>query len=260
MSAHPKPRNVPRAGLLNGQKAVITGSSRGIGRAIAIRFAEQGADVVINYVKGRAEAEEVAEIVRGLGRQAVLVEGSVADSQAAKRVINAAADSFGRLDVLVNNAGVTRDGFLMLMKESDWDDVMSVNLKGMFHCCKQACRLMVSQRSGNIINIGSLSGFVGMKGQVNYAAAKLGMVGASRSLAQELSKFNIRVNMIAPGWIKTRITDNVSEDVIRRHPILMGRLGLPEEVADCAVFLASDMSSYMTSTVLHVNGGIQSDM
>jgi 3-oxoacyl-[acyl-carrier protein] reductase len=260
MSTDPNQRNVPRAGLLAGRKAVVTGSSRGIGRAIAIRFAEQGADVVINYVKGRAEAEAVADIVRGLGRQAVVVEGSVAEAQAARRVVYAAAEQFGRLDILVNNAGITRDGFLMLMKEADWDEVMAVNLKSVFHCCKHACRLMVSQRSGCIINIGSLSGFLGMKGQVNYAAAKLGMVGASRSLAQELGKFNIRVNMIAPGWIKTRITDNVDADVIGRHPILLGRLGLPEEVADCAVFLASDMSSYMTAAVLHVNGGIQSDM
>jgi 3-oxoacyl-[acyl-carrier protein] reductase len=245
--------------LLLDKAAIVTGSSRGIGRATAIRFAEHGADVLVNYVEHGEEAERTAAAIRELGRRAVVVKASVADARGAARIVNAAMKEFRRIDILVNNAGITRDTFLTLMPEPVWDEVINQNLKGVYLCSRSAAKVMIAQRSGCIINIASLSGFVGMRGQVHYSAAKMGIVGASRSMAQELSRWNIRVNVIAPGWIQTDLTRDIGADTMGTHPILLGRIGMPEEVADCAVFLASSMASYVNATVLHVNGGIQAE-
>lgn len=245
--------------LLLGRIAVITGSSRGIGRAIALCFAQQGADIVVNGHDRTCSGEEVAGAIRHLGRKAIFVRASVAEAEGARLLIDSAKGEFGRVDILVNNAGITRDNFLMTMPEADWDDVMDTNLKSMFLCCRNVSKLMVAQRSGVIVNISSLSGFVGMRGQTNYSASKLGIVGFTKSLAQELAHWNIRVNVVAPGWIRTELTEPVDEDVMRRYPVLMRRLGRPEEVANCALFLASDLSSYITGATLHVNGGLPTE-
>jgi 3-oxoacyl-[acyl-carrier protein] reductase len=215
--------------------------------------------VLVNYVEHGEDAERTAAAIRERGRRAVVVKASVAEARGAARLVNAAMKEFGRIDILVNNAGITRDTFLTLMPERVWDEVISQNLKGVYLCSRSAAKVMIAQRRGCIINIASLSGFVGMRGQVHYAAAKMGIVGASRSMAQELSRWNIRVNVIAPGWIETDLTRHISMDMVGTHPILLGRIGTPEEVADCAVFLASSMASYVNSTVLHVNGGVQTE-
>ena len=252
-------RDVRYSSLLEGKVAIVTGSSRGIGKAIALKFAEHGADIVVNGRLSVEAGEQVAESVRQLGRKAIFVQASVCEADGARLLIDRARAEFGRVDVLVNNAGTTRDNFLMRMPEEDWDFVMDTNLKSMFLCCKAVSKLMISQRSGVILNVSSLSGFVGMRGQTNYSASKLGILGFSKSLAQELANWNIRVNVVAPGWIETELVEPVDESVVRRYPVLMRRVGRPEEVADCALFLASDMSSYMTGATLHVNGGLPTE-
>jgi 3-oxoacyl-[acyl-carrier protein] reductase len=242
--------------LLEGKRAIITGSSRGIGRSIALEFALQGADVVINYNKSNADAEMVASEVERLGRRAMLIGASVDDRAAVQGMIKQAEKEFGTVDIMVNNAGSAKDVFLMMMSDQAWNEVMDTNLKGTFYCCREVIRVMIKHRSGSIINIASLSGVSGRPGQCNYSASKGGVIAFTKSLAQEVGRFGIRVNAIAPGLIESSMTENLTPEILNIESIALRRLGAPEEVAKAAVFLASDMSAYTTGTVLHVNGGL----
>jgi len=244
-------------GLLKGKVAIITGGSRGIGKAIAIRFAEEGAKVMINYAQNDDAAADVVSHVLNKGLKILSIKGSVTNLNDVKHLIEETKRIYGRIDILVNNAGIKRDSFLMMMKESDWDDVIAVNLKGTYLCCKEVIKTMISQRSGKIINITSLTGVVGQVGQTNYAASKGGVISFTKALAKEVARFGILVNAIAPGFIETDMLKDVPEEILKESikMIPLQRIGKPEEVADTALFLASEMSSYMTGQVLHVNGG-----
>jgi 3-oxoacyl-[acyl-carrier protein] reductase len=243
---------------LQGKTALVTGASRGIGKAIALSLASAGADVIVNYAGSRAAAEDVAEQIRGLGRRAETFQANVADAAQAEALVKFAFDTFGKLDVLVNNAGITRDNLLIRMKEEEWDEVIAVNLKGVYNCLKAAARPMMKQRSGTIINISSVVGVIGNVGQVNYSAAKAGVIGMTKSAARELAPRGITVNCVAPGYIATDMTDKLGEDIketLLGH-IPLARMGNPEEVAGVVRFLASDAASYMTGQTLHVDGGM----
>ncbi len=243
---------------LEGKTALVTGGSRGIGRAICLRLAAQGALVGINYVSNAGAAEEtLAEITAAKGKG--FVTGfDVADSDAAQKAIKEITGEHGGVDILVNNAGITRDGLMARMKEADWDAVLDTNLKGAFTCSKAAMRSMMKKRWGRIINISSVIGFLGNGGQVNYGAAKAGLVGFSKSMARELAGRNITVNCIAPGYIVTDMTSELSEDIqeMIKAQIPLGTLGTPEDVAAAAAYLASVESGYVTGQTLHVNGGM----
>lgn len=244
--------------MLQGKAALVTGASRGIGRAIALSLAEAGADVLINYAGSKAAAEEVAESIRGLGRKAETFQANVADPAEAEEMIKHAFATFGKLDILVNNAGIARDNLLIRMKEEEWNEVIDVNLKGVYNCLKAAARPMMKQRSGTIINISSVVGVIGNVGQVNYAAAKAGVIGMTKSAARELAARGITVNCVAPGYIETDMTDNLGDDVknaMLGH-IPLARMGQAKEVASVVRFLASDAASYMTGQTLHVDGGM----
>lgn len=244
--------------MLQGKTALVTGASRGIGRAIALSLAEAGADVLINYAGSKAAAEQVAEEIRKLGRKAETFQANVADPAQAEAMIKQAFDTFGKLDILVNNAGITRDNLLIRMKEEEWDEVIDVNLKGVYNCLKAAARPMMKQRSGTIINISSVVGVIGNMGQVNYAAAKAGVIGMTKSAARELAARGITVNCVAPGYIETDMTDKLGDDV--KNAMLglipLSRMGQAQEVAAVVRFLASDAASYMTGQTLHVDGGM----
>lgn len=244
-------------GLLENRVALITGSSRGIGRAIALKFAQEGANIVINYNHDQDGAKQVAEEIKLVGREVLIYKGSVTDGAAVIEMIQITKNQFGKIDILVNNAGVNRDGFLMTMRESDWDDVINTNLKGMFYCCKEIVKVMIGQRSGNIINMTSLTGVIGQPGQTNYAATKGGIISFTKSLAKEMAGKNIRVNAIAPGFIETDMIKKTSEEILEKNKqfIPMKRFGTPAEVANAALFLASNLSSYMTGQVLNISGG-----
>lgn len=243
---------------LQDKVALVTGSSRGIGRAIAMELARRGAKVVVNYNSSEAAASEVVDAITEQGGEAVAVQADVRDPDQAKQLVKAAIDTFNRIDILVNNAGTTRDQLLMLMSEDDWDIVLETNLKGVFNCCKAAARPMMRQRSGRIVNISSVSGIVGQGGQTNYAASKAGMIGFTKSLAKELGDRNITVNAVAPGFVLTDLTADLSEDLkeqgIEATPL--GRMGEPEEIAYAVAFLASDRASFITGEVLTVDGGL----
>lgn len=243
---------------LAGKVAVVTGSSRGIGAAIARRLAGEGARVVLNCHASVEAAEAVAAEIRQAGGEALVVAADVSRSEEAQRLIQATTAQWDRVDILVNNAGVTRDGLLMTMKEADWDAVLNTNLKSVFHCCKAVTRAMLRQRSGRIINITSVVGIVGQAGQTNYAASKAGIIGFTKSLARELGSRGITVNCVAPGYIPTALTDVLSEEM--RQAILeqtpLQRLGQPEEVAAAVAFLASDEAAFITGHVLNVDGGL----
>jgi len=243
---------------LAGKVAVVTGGSRGIGRAISLRFAEMGARVVINYVSRSDAAAETKAQIEAHGGECFLVKfdvASITEVQAAFKQITA---DFGRIDILVCNAGITRDGLLATMKEEDWDQVMAVNLKGAFNCIKAGCRPMMKQRWGRIIIITSVVGFAGNAGQANYAAAKAGLVGLTRSAARELATRFITVNCIAPGYIDTDMTgelpETVKEKILAEIPLSI--LGEPEDIAGAAAYLASDDAKYVTGQAIHVNGGM----
>lgn len=243
---------------LSGKTAVVTGASRGIGRAIACKLAAEGASVVLNYKGSRERAEEVKARIEAEGGTAYLLPCDVADFAACEAFMKEAIGLLGRLDILVNNAGITRDGLLMRMSEEDYDAVLNTNLKGTFHCIRFAARQMIKQRSGRILNISSVSGVLGNAGQANYAASKAGVIGLTKSAAREFAGRGITVNAIAPGFIHTEMTkalpEKVRENAVAQIPL--GRFGEAEEVAEAAAFLVSDRAGYMTGQVLHIDGGM----
>ncbi|MED3660365.1 3-oxoacyl-[acyl-carrier-protein] reductase [Ureibacillus sp. FSL K6-8385] len=245
-------------GKLEGKTAVVTGASRGIGRAIALELAKEGANVVVNYSGSKEKAEQVVNEILEMGRKAIAVQANVADNDSVQNLMKKALEEFGSIDILVNNAGITRDNLLMRMKEEEWDEVIQTNLKGVFLCTKAVTRQMMKQRSGRIINIASVVGVTGNAGQANYTAAKAGVIGLTKTAARELASRNILVNAVAPGFITTEMTDALPEDVKTSmlSQIPLGKFGKPEQVAKAVVFLASDDAEYITGQVLHVDGGI----
>lgn len=243
---------------LTGKTAVVTGGSRGIGRAICIELAKQGANIVVNFSGSEAKAAEVVKEIEALGPKAVAIQANVADSTAVESLMKQALEAFGTIDILVNNAGITRDNLLMRMKEQEWDDVIDTNLKGVFLCTKAVTRQMMKQRAGRIINISSIVGVVGNPGQANYVAAKAGVIGLTKTTAQELASRNILVNAIAPGFITTEMTDALPEEIKETmlKQIPLAKLGQPEDIAKAVVFLASDSANYITGQTLHIDGGL----
>ncbi|HAR85426.1 3-oxoacyl-[acyl-carrier-protein] reductase [Clostridium sp. UBA3061] len=244
--------------MFKGKNVVVTGGSRGIGRAIAIEFGKKGANVVINYVSSDAEAEKVAEEIKSLGGNAILVKGDVSSFEEGKKLIDETVKVFGTIDILINNAGITKDGLIMRMKEEHFDKVIDINLKGVFNTCKSAVAHMLKQRSGKIINISSVVGVVGNAGQANYAASKAGVIGLTKSIAKEVGARGITVNAVAPGFIKSDMTDVLSEKVKdgMLGLIPLNRFGNVEDVARTVVFLASEGGDYITGQVINVDGGM----
>ncbi|WP_066318446.1 3-oxoacyl-[acyl-carrier-protein] reductase [Bacillus sp. FJAT-29814] len=243
---------------LEGKAALVTGASRGIGREIALELARQGANVAVNFAGSEAKANEVVDEIKALGRDAFTVKCDVANPDEVTDMVKTAVDRFGRLDIVVNNAGITRDNLLMRMKEQEWDDVINTNLKGVFLVTKAVTRQLMKQRSGRIINITSVVGVSGNPGQANYVAAKAGVIGLTKTTAKELASRNITVNAIAPGFITTDMTDQLPEDVKAEmlKQIPLARLGEPKDIAKMTAFLASDDASYITGQTLHINGGM----
>jgi len=245
--------------LLEGKVAVVTGASRGIGRAIAETLAAEGASVVVNYQSNAAAAEAVVAGIRERGGQALAVAADVSDMAAAEGLIKAALDAYDHIDIVVNNAGTTRDTLLLSMKEEQWDVVIDTNLKSVFNVCKAAARPMLRRKKGGrIINISSVAGIVGQPGQTNYAASKAGIIGFSKSLAKELGSRGITVNVVAPGFVPTDLTAGLPDDLVKQTLayIPLGRWGEAQEVAHAVAFLASDRAAYITGEVLRVDGGI----
>ena len=243
--------------MFEGKIALITGAARGIGQAIAFDLAARGADIVVCDIKAEW-LTETAEGVEKLGKKAYCFELDVTNAEAVQKVVNDIAAATGRIDILVNNAGITRDGLLMRMSEEDWDAVLTVNLKGTFVCTKAVSRIMMKQRSGSIINIASVVGLMGNAGQANYAASKGGVIAFTKSVAKELSSRNIRANAVAPGFISSKMTDALSDEVRQKmlDAIPLSSFGTPQDVANAVAFLASDQSSYITGQVISVNGGM----
>ena len=244
--------------LLDGKTALVTGASRGIGRAIALCLAAEGARVAINYAGNVKAAEEVKAAIEAAGGTAILCQADIADSAAVEAMVANVVKEFGTIDILVNNAGITRDTLLMRMKDEDFAKVLDTNLKGVFYCTKAISKLMMKKRSGRIVNMASVVGLVGNAGQTNYAAAKAGVIGFSKSAAKELASRGITVNVVAPGFIGTDMTAGLPESVKKKMltDIPLGRMGEPEDVASAVLFLASDQASYITGQVVNVDGGM----
>lgn len=244
--------------LLDGKTALVTGASRGIGRAVALRLAEEGARIAINYAGNVKAAEEVKAAIEAAGGTAILCQADIADSKAVETMVEAVVKAFGTIDILVNNAGITRDTLLMRMKDEDFEKVLDTNLKGVFYCTKAVSKLMMKKRTGRIVNMASVVGLVGNAGQTNYAAAKAGVIGFSKSAAKELASRGITVNVVAPGFIGTDMTADLPESVKEKAltDIPLGKMGEPKDVANAVLFLASDQASYITGQVVNVDGGM----
>lgn len=244
--------------MLQGKNVLVTGASRGIGKAIALELAKQGANVAVNYAGSEDRAQAVVEEIEQLGVKAFKVQANVANAANVKEMIKEVNNQFGNIDILVNNAGITKDNLLMRMKEEEFDQVIDTNLKGAFLCMKAVSRQMMKQRAGKIINVASIVGVSGNPGQANYVAAKAGVIGLTKSIAQELASRNILVNAVAPGFIATDMTDALTEE--QRESILsvipLAKLGTPEDVAKVVRFLASDDANYITGQTIHIDGGM----
>src|SRR3990172_346805 len=243
---------------LSGRAALVTGASRGIGRAIALQLAGRGAAVAINYNRSEAQAKAVQSEIESCGGKAICVQGDVSVPEDADRIVEETADAFGRLDILVNNAGFNRDTLILRMSVEDWDQVMAVNLRAVFLCTRAALRRMLRQRWGRVVNIGSVSGIAGNAGQANYAAAKAGLIGFNKAVAREMGSRGVTANLVAPGLVRTDLTKDIPQQVVdgAMQRILVGRLGTPEEIAAAVVFLASEEAGYITGHVLPVDGGL----
>lgn len=243
---------------LEGRVAVVTGASRGIGRAIALELARHGAAIIVNYHASEQAAEEVVQLIQAEGGRAKAIQADVSDFHQAQELVKSAIDTFGGLDILVNNAGITRDMLIMMMSEEDWDRVQNTNLKSTFTCSKAAVRQMMRKRYGRIINITSVAGQMGNAGQTNYSASKAGQIGFTKALAREVASRNITVNAIAAGYVETDIWANVPDEARQAalSIIPLGRKGEPEEIAYAVAFLASDQAAYITGQVLGVDGGM----
>jgi len=243
---------------LSGKSAVVTGGSRGIGRAICLRLAEQGADVAFSYRGNETAAAATTAAIEGLGRRAVAFQGDVTDPLAAEGLVKAAMETFGKVDILVNNAGITRDDLIMRMDLEDWRAVLETNLFGAFYTTKAVTRPMLKARAGRIVNITSVSGQAGQTGQANYSAAKAGLIGLTKATARELASRGITANAVAPGFVLTELTqdlpDALKDEIVKRTPL--ARFGTPEEIATAVAFLASDEAAYITGQVLAVDGGL----
>ena len=244
--------------MLKNKVALVTGAGRGIGRAIAIALAKEGAEVIVNYNGSEERAKEVKQTIEENGGKASVYKCNVSDFEACETMIKDVVKEYGHLDILVNNAGITRDGLIMKMKEEDFDAVLNVNLKGTFNTIRHSVRQMLKQRSGKIINISSVSGILGNAGQANYAASKAGVIGLTKTMARELGSRGITVNAIAPGFVDTEMTEVLSEELKESacKQIILGRFGKPEDIANAAVFLASDKADYITGQVISVDGGM----
>ncbi|MCY7715319.1 3-oxoacyl-[acyl-carrier-protein] reductase [Bacillus altitudinis] len=244
--------------MLTNKTAVVTGASRGIGRSIAIDLAKKGANVVVNYSGNEAKANEVVDEIKALGQQAFAVKADVSNAEEVQALMKQAVDTFGSIDILVNNAGITKDNLLMRMKENEWDDVININLKGVFNCTKAVTRQMMKQRSGRIINVASVVGVCGNPGQANYVAAKAGVIGLTKTTAKELASRHITVNAVAPGFISTDMTDkldeNVQTEMLKQIPL--ARFGAPEDISNVVVFLSSEGAGYITGQTIQVDGGM----
>lgn len=244
--------------LLNDSVALVTGAGRGIGRAIALELARSGVKVVVNYAGRADKAEETVQLIQEAGGEGIAVQADVSLSEDVDRLIQTTLNTYGKIDILVNNAGITRDTLLLRMKEADWDAVLDTNLKGVFLCTKAVSKGMMKQRSGCIINISSVVGISGNAGQANYAAAKAGILGFTKSIAKELASRGIRVNAVAPGYISTDMTESLPEDVRKQilEGIPLSRMGNPEDIAKAVAFLVSPSASYITGQTLSVDGGM----
>ncbi len=238
--------------------AIVTGGSRGIGRAICLALAEQGANIVVNYIGDASLAEETIKLCEAKGVKVIAVEGDVSSSAAVENLVATTIKEFGSVDILVNNAGITKDNLIMRMSEEDFDKVIDINLKGAFLCMKAVARPMMKQRNGKIINISSVVGVAGNAGQVNYAASKAGLIGMTKTMAKELASRGVKVNAVAPGFIKTEMTDKLPEAVLNQalQTVPLGTLGTVEDVAKVVAFLASDSADYITGQVINIDGGM----
>ncbi len=244
--------------IADGRVAIVTGGGRGIGRAVALRLARDGANVAISYRSNDASAGEAAEEVRAIGAQCEVFKGDVASPEDVAALFEGVGEAFGRIDILVNNAGLTRDNLMMRMKEQEFDDVISTNLKGTYLCTRAALRPMIRARWGRIVNISSVVGLVGNPGQANYAASKAGIIGFTKSVAREVAQRGITANVVAPGYVETELTGNLPEKVKGqiRDQVPAGRFGEAEEVAEVVAFLAGDGAAYVTGQTLAVDGGM----
>jgi len=241
-----------------GKVALVTGGSRGIGRATALRLAELGAAVAVNYTRDADAAEAVVGRIKAAGGRGVAIQADVSDYNQVKTMVETVLSEFDRLDVLINNAGITRDGLVIRLSQEDWADVIAINLSGAFNCVQAAAKKMIKQRQGSIVNVSSVVGVTGNAGQANYASAKAGLIGLTKSVARELASRNIRVNAVAPGFIATEMTGKLDEDIKASiaEKIPLGRFGTVEEVAEAIVWLASDASGYITGQTLIIDGGL----
>ena len=241
-----------------GQAAIVTGASRGIGREIALQLAKEGARVAVNYSGSKDKADEVVQLIQEAGGEAFAIQADVSNQDSVKKMIDETIATFGSIDILVNNAGITRDNLLMPMKEDEWDDVIHINLKGVFLCTKGVTRQMMRQRAGKIVNVASIVGVSGNPGQANYVAAKAGVIGLTKTTAKELASRNINVNAVAPGFITTEMTDALSDELKEQmlKNIPLGKLGSAENVAKTVLFLLSEDAVYITGQTIHVDGGM----